>query len=215
MTKWRDTQFYGMAETLTEEQKAVLDAIEDERTLVVVIDAKNGTGKTLLAVAMAHLRQKGLPYVFNPTEEDEMGFRPGNQQEKEEEYVAPLKDAMVKIGQNPDRYLKDDDNPSQSKEAWATAKSHTFVRGTNTEDTTVLIEEGQNWTLKNFKKMITRVHDNCKLIIIEDINQCDLPDPSMSGFPRVVDFYRTKPYAKVLTLTKNFRGIIARDADDL
>lgn len=215
MASWRDSAFYGMRETLTEEQIEVLDAIESHTTSVIVINAKNGTGKTTLAVAMAHLRQKGLLYVINPTEEDKMGFRPGDQEEKEETYLAPLKDAMMKINQNPDKFLKRDSNPSQSKSAWAEGKSHTFVRGTNVIDTTVVIEEGQNWTRKDFKKMLTRVHDNCKVIIIGDIEQCDLPDVSMSGFPRVVEFYSNKRYAKVLSLTKNFRGIIAQDADNI
>lgn len=209
---------YGYAELLTDEQKVYLDAIEDENVKVIVVDAKAGTGKTTLAVMMAHLRQKGLLYTFNPTEEDKMGFRPGNQNLKESSYLGPLKDALTEMNLVPDKQLfYEDENGEEygSDEAWIRAKSHTFVRGTNIKEVTAILDEAQNWTLKDLKKMISRFHDCAKIIIIGNVGQCDLKNPSQSGFPRVVEFYKTRSYARVVKLTKNFRGIVSQDSENL
>lgn len=45
--------------------------------------------------------------------------------------------------------------------------------------------------------------------------QCDLPKPAKSGFAPYIEHFRDKSYANVVTLTKNFRGQLAQDADEL
>ena len=49
----------------------------------------------------------------------------------------------------------------------------------------------------------------------DDMDQCDLPDPTMSGFQDVINHFKDKPYAQVCTLSKNYRGQLAQDADEL
>lgn len=215
MTKWRQTLFFGMLNTLTEEQRVYLDAIEDPTKKLIIVNAEAGTGKTTLAVGMSYILEKGLLYVFNPTEEDSLGFTPGDVEQKEDKYLGPLKDALAKIGQVPEKAIFRGDDLASAKQAWVNAKSHVFVRGTNVEDTTVIIDEAQNWTKHDLKKMLTRIHDNCKVIVIGHTGQCDLKDPTTSGFNRVIELFSEKSYAQVVTLTKNFRGILAKDADKL
>lgn len=214
MIKWKDTQFFGMIGTLTEEQKQYLDAIENPNNRLVIVDAKAGTGKTTLAVGMAKLSQKPLLYLFSPCEEMTMGFRPGEQEEKEREYLGPLIDALITIGEDPSKAIKSDLVTTPSKQAWVTARSHTFLRGTNLKGF-IIIDEAQNWLTKDLKKALTRIHDDSKVVLMGNMSQCDLPDPSLSGFPRVIEYFSNKEYCQVVTLTKNFRGILARDAEEL
>lgn len=213
MTSWRDTTFFGMIGTLTEEQKIYLDAIQNPEKRLIIVNAPAGTGKTTLAVGMSYILGKGLLYLFNPTEENTLGYTPGEKEEKERKYLGPLKDALLKINQNPDKAIISERELTRSKQAWVIAKSHVFERGTNIEGTTVLIDEAQNWTKKDLKKILTRIHDNCKVIVIGHTGQIDLPDPSLSGFTRLIEVFKDKPYAQQIKLTKNFRGILSQDAE--
>src|SRR5690606_3234445 len=123
---------------------------------------------------------------FFPVQEDEMGFRPGNQQTKESIYYGPLVDALKDIHEDPLRaiaYNDDEDIQWESMagkknaNAWVEAKSHIFLRGTNIgkdEDLFVIIDETQNATKSQLKKVLTRLHDRCTVAVIGHTGQIDL-----------------------------------------
>jgi phosphate starvation-inducible protein PhoH and related proteins len=206
---------FGFADKLTDEQREYVDSIFDHQ--LTIVNAKSGTGKTTLAVASAKIIGKPLIYVFAPVQEKAMGFRPGKQKEKEIEYHQPLIDALLKINEVPAKVLYDEDNPDALKagQMWVYPKSHIFARGTNIEDCTVIIDEAQNFTRGELKKLLTRIHDTAKVIMIGHVGQCDLPDPKKSGFAPYIEHFRDEPYAKAVELHKNFRGDLAQKADEL
>lgn len=206
--------FFGLADKLTEEQWIYVDSIFDKK--VIFANAKSGTGKTTLAVACARLMEKELLYIFNPTEEGKMGFRKGSQEEKEEAYLVPLYDALLEINENPMQSIKREwMAKEQADKAWVSAMSHVFARGTNIKDKVVIIDEAQNFTKNDLKKVLTRIHDTCTVIVIGHEGQIDLKDPRKSGFVPYINHYMHKDYVAVCELTKNFRGMIATHADEL
>lgn len=146
-----------------------------------------------------------------------MGFRPGTQAEKEAEYIEPLKDALLEIGENPSKAIFDENNLDNMKagNVWVFPKSHVFARGTNIKGHTVIIDEAQNYTRGELKKVLTRLHDDCTVIMIGHDGQNDLPNPEKSGFIPYLEHFRNEPYAKVVKLTRNFRGRLAAKADEL
>ena len=205
--------FYGLS--LTDEQRIYVDSIFDNQ--LTIVNARSGTGKTTLAVGASKILGNPLVYIFSPVEEGRMGFRPGTQQEKEAEYWQPLKDALLEIGENPSQVVCDESNPDAMKSGhvWVYPKSHVFARGTNIKDSTVIIEETQNFTRGELKKVLTRIHDSCTVIMIGHDGQCDLPNASKSGFVPYLEHFRNEPYTKVVELTQNFRGNLAQHADEL
>lgn len=219
--------FYGME--LTDEQQYYADSVFDKQ--LVFVNAKSGSGKTTVAVGCAKILHEqalkggvpnGMPlvYIFAPVNEKKMGFRPGKQEEKEEEYLQPLKDALQKIGENPMQVVYSEDllarNGKQAMDnVWVYAKSHIFARGTNIEDSTVIIDEAQNFTRGELKKILTRIHDSCKVIVIGHTGQIDLPKESTSGFKPYIEWFKNEPYVATCELTINFRGRMAQKADDL
>lgn len=227
MRKWRGSMFYGLEETLTTEQEQYLDSIMSNR--LTISNSVSGSGKTTLAVAMAHFQQKKLLYIFFPVEESEMGFRPGTQEEKESAYHGPLIDALTKIGENPNFAIKHEEedvqwnsmaskSPKSKKEPWVEAKSHIFLRGTNIGedgDTVIIVDEAQNGTKHQLKKILTRIHDKATVIVIGHTGQIDLKNQKDSGFERLIEHFSNKSYAKLCNLTKNFRGQLSRDADEM
>jgi phosphate starvation-inducible protein PhoH and related proteins len=211
----KNNLLFGFEPKLTNEQREYVDSIFDNQ--LTIVNAKSGTGKTTLAVACAKIIGKPLIYVFSPVEEKKMGFRPGTQQEKEREYLTPLKDALLEIGENPDKVIYDPDNIEAMKagHVWVYPMSHTFARGINLKDKTVILSESQNYTRGDLKKTLTRIHDTCGVIIEGHTGQCDLPDPIKSGFAPYIEHFRNEPYCKVIELSVNFRGKLAQHADNL
>jgi phosphate starvation-inducible PhoH-like protein len=205
--------FFGLQ--LTDEQRIYLDSIFDNQ--LTIVNARSGTGKTTLAVACAKIIGKPLVYVFSPVEEKKMGFRPGTQAEKESEYLTPLKDALLEVGEVPEKVVYNEENTEalKSGHVWVYPMSHIFARGINLKDKTVILAESQNYTRGDMKKILTRIHNNCTVIIEGHTGQCDLPDESKSGLAPYIEHFRNEPYCRVVELTKNFRGRLAQHADEL
>jgi predicted ribonuclease YlaK len=78
-----------------------------------------------------------------------------------------------------------------------------------------VIDEAQNFTVSELRKILTRIHDNCKVIVIGHDGQCDLKNPQLSGFTRYIEHFREESYVGVVKLSKNFRGRLANKADEL
>jgi phosphate starvation-inducible protein PhoH len=211
----KDSMFFGFADKLTDEQRIYVNSIFDRQ--LTLVNARSGTGKTTLAVAAAKLLGKPLVYVFSPVEEGRMGFRPGNQREKEAAYITPLSDALYEIGEDPAKVIYDPENAEALKRgtAWVYPMSHIFARGTNIKGKTVIIGESQNFTRGELKKLLTRIHDDCSVILEGHTEQCDLQNVSKSGFAPYIEHFRNEPYAQVCELTVNFRGQLAQHADTL
>jgi phosphate starvation-inducible PhoH-like protein len=204
--------FFGL--NLTEEQRIYVDSIFDNQ--MTIVNAKAGTGKTTLAVGAAKILNKPLYYIFSPVEEDKLGFTPGEIEDKESKYIVPLLDALKEIKEDYRFALYKENNPDHIKKvAWVYAKSHVFVRGSNIKNATVIIDEAQNLTRGELKKVLTRIHDSCKVIMIGHDGQCDLEKPEKSGFVPYLEHFQHESYASVVELTKNFRGALARHADEL
>lgn len=211
----KDNLLFGYANKLTNEQKEYVDSIFDNQ--LTIVNARSGTGKTTLAVACAKIIGKDLLYTFSPVEENSLGFTPGDIEMKESKYFQPLKDALLEIGEQPDKVIVSEDNIENVKNGntWVEAKSHVFARGTNIKNKTVIIDEAQNFTESELRKLLTRIHDDCKVIMIGHTGQIDLDRPQDSGFAPYIEHFKKKDYAHVCELNWNFRGRLANDADEL
>jgi predicted ribonuclease YlaK len=208
---------FGFEPKLTVEQRDYVNSIFDNQ--LVMVNAKAGTGKTTLAVACAKIIGKPLAYIFNPVQEASMGFRPGTQAEKEGIYHQPLIDALLEINENPAQCIYNEEtvfigNKRASSNVWCYPKSPLFLRGTNLKDMTIIIDECQNFTVQELRKILTRVHGSCKVICIGHSGQIDIPT-SRSGFEPYMEHFKDQSYCKVVSLTKNFRGELANWADTI
>lgn len=211
----KDSLLFGFAPKLTDEQKEYVDSIFDNQ--VTIVNACAGSGKTTLAVACAKVLGRELLYIFSPVEESVLGFTPGDVFDKESKYTTPLKDALFEIEEDPERAIKSKDNIQNIKNgtAWVTPLSHVFARGTNIKNKFVIIDEAANFTRSELKKILTRIHDDCKVVIIGHDKQCDLKNPAKSGFVPYIEHLKDEDYVKVCNLTHNFRGRLATKADQL
>lgn len=226
--------FFGL--NLTEEQRIYADSYHDN--LFTGCHAVSGSGKTTIAVGVAKLSGKELHYIFPTVEEKALGFSTGDIKAKESKYLTPLNDALIEIGEIPmkaifhplvhqeeleesitaktkkNRYKVK--NPVYVKEGspWIHAYSHNYMRGGNLKDCFVIVDEAQNLTKRELRKILTRIHDSCHIALIGDPNQCDI-DPRQSGFMQYLMHYEPESFAQICTLSKNFRGMISSHAEKL
>lgn len=215
-----DHPFFGLA--LDDEQKAFRDAIWSKDKLIVFCDAKAGTGKTTIAVMTAELlyqygRYDGIVYITAPVQEARIGFLPGNIQEKTAIYAEPFYEAALKAGINVFTSVKQESMLAQKEgTAYIDCVPHNYLRGCNFENKVVILDETQNFYGDELKKTLTRMSDNCKVIVIGHTGQIDLyHNPQNSGFEAYMRHFEPLPIAAVCRLTKNYRGLISSHADEL
>lgn len=211
--------FFGM--TLDDEQKIFRDYIWDKDKLIVFCNARAGTGKTTLATATADLlvkynRYDGIVYVAAPTMEQKQGYLAGSIEQKSEPYFEPFYQALNKIGVNLMTSLCSDIVNQKNGTGYIECMTHTFLRGCNFENKVVILDEAQNYYKDELKKVLTRIHDNCKVIVIGHSGQIDLyNNPEHSGFVQYLEHFNGDDRCAVCQLTKNYRGWISNRADDL
>jgi predicted ribonuclease YlaK len=211
--------FYQLV--LDEEQIAFVDAIKDPGKSIVFCDAPAGTGKTTLAMGAARLLVQdkrndldGIVYIVSPYGEQKQGYLPGSITEKSEVYYEPAYQAMIEVDMNPNVDVISDVMTAKKKgEGYVKLLTHTYLRGTNLQNKVVILDESQNYTVAELKKVLTRCHDTCKVIVIGHTGQSDIR--SGSGFARYREHFQGQEKCAVCKLTTNHRGWLSTYADRL
>ena len=211
--------FYQMV--LDEEQVAFVDAIKDPGKSIVFCDAPAGTGKTTLAMGAAKILVQdkrndldGIVYIVSPYGEQKQGYLPGSITEKSEVYYEPAYQAMIEVDMNPNVDVIGESMTAKKKgEGYVKLLTHTYLRGTNLQNKVVILDESQNYTVPELKKVLTRCHDTCKVIVIGHTGQIDIRGGS--GFARYLEHFQGHEKCAVCRLTTNHRGWLSTYADAL
>lgn len=211
--------FYGLE--LDPEQKLFAEAILNPEKLVIFSNARAGTGKTTIAMGAANLLVKhgvyeGIIGLVSPCSEGRQGFLPGDLTAKSEVYFEPFYQAMLECNMNLRMDVSSVSMVNQKAgDAIVTLLTDSFIRGTNFHKKVIIIDEAQNFSGSNLKKALTRVSDDCKLVVVGHDGQCDLDDPSTSGFVRYIEHFREDQRVAICNLNTNHRGWISSHADEL
>ncbi len=166
----------------SEGQRAYLQAMEDSDIVIGIGPA--GTGKTYLAVAraVAELFRKRVRRIIlaRPAVEagENLGFLPGDLQEKVDPYLRPLYDAL------------EDMMPAARvrrgiAERTIEVAPLAYMRGRTLSDAFVILDEAQNSTAAQMKMFLTRIGVNSRVVITGDKTQIDLPRAQVSGLIQV------------------------------
>ncbi|MHA0855797.1 PhoH family protein [Paenibacillus sp. CMAA1364] len=139
-----------------------------------------GTGKTYLAVvlAVAALKEGSVKRIVltRPAVEagENLGFLPGDLQEKVDPYLRPLYDALYDV-MGPDQTAK------ALERGLIEIAPLAYMRGRTLEDAFIILDEAQNTTPAQMKMFLTRLGFGSKMVITGDITQIDLPRGKSSG----------------------------------
>ena len=211
--------FYGLK--LDEQQNVFVGSILDPEKTIVFCNAKAGTGKTTLAMGAANLLVKdnrneldGIVYIVAPYGEQKQGYLPGSVTEKSEVYFEPAYQAIIECNLNPNTVVCNESMTAKKRgDAYIKMLTHTFLRGVNLENKVVILDEAQNFTVDELKKVLTRIHDSCKVIVVGHTGQIDIG--CRSGFDRYIQHFTDVEKCAVCKLTINHRGWLSSYADAL
>ena len=144
-----------------------------------------GTGKTYIAVAMAinALKNKEVQKIIlaRPAVEagENLGFLPGDLQDKVDPYLRPLYDGLYEIlGRDNALRLKE-------KEVIEVVPL-AYMRGRTLDDAFIILDEAQNTTQEQMKMFLTRMGFGSKVVVTGDVTQIDLPKGKKSGLVEAV-----------------------------
>ena len=160
----------------TDNQKLFHNKIGDFNNQLILCHGIAGTGKTYVSIykALQDILRRGTPYhkliIINPTvdvgNEDKLGFLPGELQQKIQQYNESTFTILDTIVGKDKANKMIHDNKIEIGVL-------NFLRGTNLENCYVILDEAQNVSPMQIKTLMTRISENCKMIIQGDMSQCD------------------------------------------
>ena len=162
----------------TKNQKQIVSLHKKNDLLFVIGPA--GTGKTYVSVALGvkALKEKKVKKIIitRPVVEagENLGFLPGDLQDKIDPYLQPIYDAL------------EDMIPIQKMKKYIENKTIdiaplAYMRGRTLKNAFILLDEAQNTTKSQLKMFLTRIGENSKMIVTGDISQVDLRKDQSSG----------------------------------
>jgi PhoH-like ATPase len=231
-------EIQGKLTARNKEQEFARELLYDPTIKLVTLAGQAGTGKTLCAI------DAGLEQVLNtktynslvicrpvmPLGKD-IGFLPGDLNEKLEPWLAPIKDNLRFLlgayNTNPSapsskrtskfagnvRKTKFDEQVLQSyfDEGIIEVQALTFIRGRSIANAYIIIDETQNTNLHEIKTILTRVGENTKIVLTGDPEQIDntYVDSVSNGLSIVAERFKTHSIAGHVQLIKGERSALA------
>jgi PhoH-like ATPase len=210
------------------QQQFLIDALYDPKIKIVFIVGVAGTGKTLLALncgleqVLTDTPYKRLIVSRSPIPMGrDIGYLPGNLEEKMNPWLAPIWDNLEYI-------LENDENDKAYTEITIEGlirmkkleiSSLTYMRGRSLQNAFILIDEAQNLTNHEIKTILTRVGKNSKIVFTGDIYQIDNPFLSIddNGLSIASNKFTEKKndIATTILLTKSERSDVAAIAAEI
>jgi len=161
-----------------------------------------GTGKTYIAVAFAvatlESHQVDRIVLCRPAVEagENLGFLPGDLQDKIDPYLTPLYDALG------DMLLQTKLKPLLAKKIIEVVPL-AYMRGRTLNNAFLILDEAQNATAMQMKMFLTRLGVNSKAIITGDVTQIDLPKNVNSGLIQAAKILKNIDGIGFATLTES------------
>ena len=166
-------------EPLNDNQKQLFKSYKDGKHLVAYGVA--GTGKTFISLynAINDVLSDTTPYehiylVRSLVATREIGFLPGDHEDKADIYQIPYKNMVKYMFQMPSdadfEMLYGNLKAQDSIKFWSTS----FLRGTTLDNSIVIVDEFQNLNFHELDSIITRVGENTRIMFCGDASQSDL-----------------------------------------
>jgi len=166
-------------EPISENQKRLFNSYKEGKHLVAYGCA--GTGKTFITLynALKDVLNENTPYekiyiVRSLVATREIGFLPGDYEDKSDIYQVPYKHMvkyMFQMSSDADfEMLYGNLKAQDTIKFWSTS----FLRGTTLDNAIVIVDEYQNLNFHELDSIITRIGENSKICFCGDARQTDL-----------------------------------------
>ncbi len=174
-----NTNYLLDIEAITDNQKRLFESYKEGKHIVAYGTA--GTGKTFITLynALKQVLDDTTPYeriylVRSLVSTREIGFLPGDHEDKADIYQIPYKNMVKYMFQMPSdadfEMLYGNLKAQESIKFWSTS----FIRGTTLDNAIVIVDEFQNLNFHELDSIITRIGENSKIMFCGDSSQTDL-----------------------------------------
>jgi len=180
-------------EPITENQKILFNSYKEKKNIIAYGAA--GTGKTFVTLynALKDVLDESTPYekiymVRSLVATREIGFLPGDHEDKSDIYQVPYKHMvkyMFQMSSDADfEMLYGNLKAQDTIKFWSTS----FLRGTTLDRSIVIVDEFQNLNFHELDSIITRVGEDSKIFFCGDASQTDLQKTNEKN--GIVDFMK-------------------------
>ena len=180
-------------EPITDNQKRLFDSYSSGKHIVAYGAA--GTGKTFITLynALRDVLDENTPYekiyiVRSLVATREIGFLPGDHEDKSSYYQIPYKHMVKYMFQMPSdadfEMLYGNLRQQETIKFWSTS----FLRGTTLDNAIVIVDEFQNLNFHELDSIMTRVGEDSKIFFCGDASQTDLQKTNEKN--GIVDFMK-------------------------
>lgn len=202
------------------EQRLALALLVDPNISIVTLSGKAGTGKTLLALAVG-LQQMMVDNIYSrmlvsrpifPMGRD-LGFLPGDTQEKLSPWMQPIFDNLELLINNTSekKSSKRDSYQELIERGMLVVEPLTYIRGRSIPNQHMIVDEAQNLTPHEMKTIVSRAGDGTKIVLTGDPNQIDNTDVNLSsnGLSTLVERFKGSQLAGHVRFTSVERSALA------
>ncbi len=166
-------------EPITNNQKKLFDSYAKDKHIAAYGCA--GTGKTFITLfnALKEVLDENTPYekiyiVRSLVSTREIGFLPGDHEDKSSYYQIPYKHMVRYMFSMPSdadfEMLYGNLKSQETIKFWSTS----FLRGTTLDNAIVIVDEYQNLNFHELDSIITRIGENSRIMFCGDASQSDL-----------------------------------------
>ena len=166
-------------EPLTDNQKELFRCYKLDQNLVAYGCA--GTGKTFITLynALRDVLDERTSYekiyiVRSLVATREIGFLPGDHEDKSSLYQIPYKNMVKYMFEMPDESSFEMLYGNLKTQGTISFWSTSFIRGTTLDNAIIIVDEFQNLNYHELDSIITRVGENSKIMFCGDATQSDL-----------------------------------------
>ena len=174
-----DKSYMTEIKPLTDNQTTAFAQYSEGKNLL--LHGAAGTGKTFITLYMAlqEVLDEESPYdkiyiVRSLVPTREIGFLPGDHEDKSALYQIPYKNMVRYMFTMPDDnsfdMLYDNLRAQETISFWSTS----FIRGVTLDNSIVIVDEFSNLNFHELDSMITRIGEDSKIMFCGDITQTDL-----------------------------------------
>jgi len=191
-------------EALTPNQQSLFDAYAENNNLVAYGCA--GTGKTFITLynALKDVLDQETPYekiyiVRSLVATREIGFLPGDHEDKSSLYQIPYKNMVKYMFEMPTeadfQMLYGNLKAQNTIDFWSTS----FIRGTTLDKAIIIVDEYQNLNFHELDSIITRVGEDTKIMFCGDATQTDLVKQNeRNGIHDFMNILRVMPSVDII-----------------
>lgn len=164
----------------SDNQKRYLLSLNNHKNELIIVSGPAGTGKTYFACqkAVELLKNKQVEKIVitRPivSAEEDMGFLPGDVQQKMDPWILPMMDVFAE-------YYKKDELELLFKKGIITICPFSFMRGRTFKKSFIIADETQNTLPNQMKMLLSRIGKDSRMVVLGDPSQSDLKVP-LNGF---------------------------------